>query len=264
MNEFARHNDNFAQYQQEVVMLFQIKVMFRYEKDLLKEYGEKSIEELLVHYPNKFLPAGQRRKDRKEEFAPAWFDISSDYRITAKDAMYDLFFTYQLRNLDILETDEFLEYQFKKYFGSDISKFKRFLVLTIRKHGRKLLSIDQVETINEWMAIINTEPVLSGVIAERSKGKWKREAGDNLTALNLQQTALLVYFMQEAKIILQGVYLSKTEAGQAFAYLSGYSADALRLELKGEESNFSKKNLTELHNAATRLEILIKKMLQKK
>lgn len=264
MYEFARNNENFAKYTRDVLMLLQIKGMFIYEQDILKEYGEKSMEDLTSSYPDKFVYAGKRRNDRTEEFRPTWFDISPFYNVVPRDAMYDLFFSYELRNLDILETDEFLSYQYKKHFEGDLTKFKRFLVLTIRKHGSKLLSLDQIETINEWMSMTNAEPELSGVISEKSKGRLKREAGDNLTGLNLHQTALLVHFMQEAKIILKDEYLNKTQAGQAFSILTGYSADALRLELNSEKFNFSKANLTDLQNIITRLELLIKNKLIKK
>lgn len=264
INEFARHNENFEQYTRDVTMFFQIKGMFIYEKDILNRYGKKSMEDVTATYPNKFVFAGKRRNNRGEEFAPTWFDISSDYKIMPKDAMYDLFFTYQLRNIDILETDDFLNYQFKKHFDNDIAKFKRFIVLTIRKHGKKLLDLDQIETVNEWMTMINSEVEVSGILTERSKGKLKREAGDNLTALNLHQIALLIHFMQEAKIILKDEYLNKTQAGQAFSTLTGYSADALRLELNSEKFNFSKENISEMLNIITRLEILIKNKLPKK
>ena len=85
MSEFVRHKENFEQYKQEVVMLFQIKGMFIYEKDILKEYGEKSMEDLTATYSNKFVYAGKRRNNRSEEFAPTWFDIFSDQGLEASD-----------------------------------------------------------------------------------------------------------------------------------------------------------------------------------
>ena len=89
------------------------------------------------------FPPEKKRKDENSEWMLTWFDIWEDYYISPKDQTYDLFFVYQIRNIDILAIDEFLNYQLEKYFDSDAQKFKRFILLAIRKHGNKLLKLEQ-------------------------------------------------------------------------------------------------------------------------
>jgi len=69
----------------------------------------------------------------------------------------------------------------------------------------------------------------------KTRGKIKRDREDNMTCLNQEQTALLVYCLRRTKVILPEAYLSNKETGLAFSILSGYSADTLRQNLSKSE-----------------------------
>jgi hypothetical protein len=91
------------------------------------------------------------------------------------------------------------------------------------------------------------------------KGAIKREPGDNLTRLNQEQTALLLHYLQNSRIVLKDEYLNNTQAGEALSMLTGYSANAMRQNLNKEEIKrlATKKNLTDLKNALISLNILV-------
>ena len=100
----------------------------------------------------------------------------------------------------------------------------------------------------------------------KTKGKSRRERDDNVTKLNLEQTALLIHFLQSGKIILRDEYLNNKEAGQAFSILTGYSADSLRQNLSQRELKriSTKKNIDVIANALTSLQLLIDKEIRSK
>jgi hypothetical protein len=105
----------------------------------------------------------------------------------------------------------------------------------------------------------NEQESLEG--APNVKGRIQRSSGDNLTKLNQEQTALLIDYLKEGRLILKDEYLNSKKAGMAFSILTGYSPDALRIKLgKKEISKIkTKENLKELDNVLTALKILIDK-----
>lgn len=123
---------------------------------------------------------------------------------------------------------------------------------------------------NKRMLYLQTEPKTESdeenLGSIKTKGKSKREAEDSVTALNQEQTALLIHFLQQTKIILKDEALNNKEAGQAFSVLTGYSADTLRQTIGKPEIEriATKKNLTQLHNVLTRMGILIDNKLRGK
>ena len=112
--------------------------------------------------------------------------------------------------------------------------------------------------LNHLTLNVHSQTPITG-ISTKTKGKYKRQRDDALTKLNQEQTALLIYCLQKARIILKDEYLSNKEAGQAFAMLTGYSADTLRQSLgKADLSRIiTKKNVKALHDTLTNLTILI-------
>lgn len=132
---------------------------------------------------------------------------------------------------------------------SALEDFKKFLM----KHGNENLS----------------DPVLKEAVStliEQNKSKEsppriKRTKNDNITKLSLEQTALLIYFLRQSKIILGESYLPKTGAAEAIEILTGYSKNTLRPELS--DLSFNKENLSELQKAVSELNSLIQKELKK-
>ncbi len=266
--------DTFTEYSKAVVSMLSIKNHFLFEDDLMEEYkdddavqshinnGEKGMVAVAAAFPDRFIYAGKRPKKKgAKEFTPAFFDLWMDYEITVDHFHYDLFFTYQLRQTDLLKIDDLLNSFLENYSGDNKTDFIRFLKLTLRKHSKKLLQPEQTETINEWIAEKEKEASLSGMPEMKIKGKIKREREDNVTKLNQEQTALLIHFLQAGKIILKDEYLNNKEAGQAFSILTGYSADSLRQNLSKMELQriSTKKNVDIIANILTHLQLLIDK-----
>ncbi len=251
--EYLRFPTSFKEYSEAVLFMFKIKDDFLYEDDLIEEYrnepevenlirdGKQAMDAIRNAFPDRFISAGSRRKKEGEEFKPAWFDLwKEDYIITPEHPLYDLLFVYKLRQTDLLELDNTLN-DFFENEKDNKTDFIRFLKLTLRKHSKKLLQPEQIDTINEWITEQEKEPALSGTIEPKIKGKIKRERDDKVTLLNQEQTALLIYCLRKTKVILIDEFLNNKEAGVAFSILTGYSADTIR-------QNLSK---TELHKTAT-------------
>lgn len=92
-----------------------------------------------------------------------------------------------------------------------------------------------------------------------------RRAGDNLTRLTQEQTALLAHYLKEGRLFLSKDYLTDKAAGYAFFLLTGYSLESLRIKLNPKEIAriSTHENLNELHVALTRITILINKDIKK-
>lgn len=268
--EYGKHRSNsegsnWEHYKDLVTRLFFVKDFYFFESELLQDYKAETMDELLATYPDKFFPAGSKNKHLKDfdtqnfrhvnnelekirlekgewkkgDFENTWFDVwLENFDISPDEAYCDEFFVYQLRSLDLLETDDFLNYQLQIHFGNNILKFKRFVSLSLRKHGEKLMLPDQVKTVEEWLSMIEAKPELSGTESNKPKGsKITREHGDNITCLNLVQTAYLVNLLRQSKIIIKDEkILPDSKAGEAFNVLTGYSENTLRLRmnLKGQ------------------------------
>lgn len=110
----------------------------------------------------------------------------------------------------------------------------------------------------------NKEEEIEKGVPLKTKGRPRREPDDNFTLLNQEQTALLITYLQEAKIIFKGSYLTNKQAGEAFSVLTGYSADTLRQTLSKTELERvrNKKNLTVVHSAFTRAIAVIENELR--
>jgi len=244
--EYLGFPNHFKEYGHAVLLMFKIKDDFIFEDRLIATIkddpevqhliagGMQPMEAIKTSFPDRFICMGTRKKKADDEYATAWFDLWADYEITPTDTLYDLFFTYKLRQTDLLELDNLLNYSVQNYSDNNTG-FIRFLRLTLRKHGKKLLQPEQTETINEWIAEQEKETTLYGTADTKTKGKPKRERDDKITCLNQEQTALLIYCLRETKIILKDEFLNNKEAGRAFSMLTGYSADTIRQNLNKSE-----------------------------
>jgi hypothetical protein len=87
---------------------------------------------------------------------------------------------------------------------------------------------------------------LTGLNILKSSGKVKREAHDKRTSLSQEQTALLMYYLQQEKVFLKGDYLTDKDMGVAFEILTGYSQNTLRQSIGKFTKNLSHENLKEI------------------
>jgi hypothetical protein len=99
--------------------------------------------------------------------------------------------------------------------------------------------------------------------AEKKKrtSKVLREAGDKLTSITREQTALLMYYLQKERVLLKDKYLSDTEIGQAVEILTGFSKDTLRQDVGKFYNIQNHTNLKALNDLLTRLKLSIEKDL---
>lgn len=246
--EKTMYPDTFDEYKKAVVVLLSLKNTYYFEQDIIDEFKNdpliksfvkdgKSVLEAVLETTPLFVSAGRRpNKKAGNKLQQAWFNLSQQGLVLAPgDFLFDVFFAYKLRQTDIFKIDRLLDYFLQKYYEGNKSEFSRFLKLVLRKHGKKLMQAEQIETVNEWIEAKEKEESLSGTESLKTKGKRKRERDDNLTKLNQEQTALLIYCLKNAKLILKDEYLNSKETGQAFSMLIGYSADTLRQNLSRSE-----------------------------
>jgi hypothetical protein len=205
-------------------------------------------------------------KDKRE---PTWYDLESMEEIKREDDFFDYFFSCKLRHLSLLDIDELLTFHLVYSFKNNKQDYFRFLNLVLRQH-QKMLNMDIIQTVQEWIVSKETQlednDLLGSEAEPRIKGRIERQANDNLTALSVDQTALLVEFMQDARIILKGDYLTYTHAGKAFSILTGYSSHSLRQKLgkKGMIDGFKHEDYKKLHDVITHLASLIEAKIHKK
>lgn len=257
-------NKNFEEYMQMAHLFLNHKGKHLFESEILSRYSEGvTLETLFAGQPQRFIQGSNHDKDGIRQ--KTWYDIWGMDEIMHGDDFFDYFFICKLRHQSLLDIDAFLNFHLDYSFKDDKQAYFRFLQLSLRQYGDMLT--EQVKTtVQEWMAATQTkgdDDQREGTDNEKDekiKGRLAREAGDHLTCLSLNQTALLIEYMQQAGIILKGDYLNFTQAGKAFNLLTGYSAHSLRLQLgtKGLTENAIKhEDYKELHEVILKLASLI-------
>lgn len=251
--------ENFEEYKRMAHLYLNHKGRSMFEDEILSKYHEgKTMAELLESSLEQYIPGANKERNGKRE--KTWYDIWSMEEIEASDDFFDYFFTVKLRHIDLLEIDDYLNYHQEHSFKNARSNFFRFLRLAVRKYEKKLLTPQIIETILEWISTAEASPEISGLEKTGNvKGRIQREQGDRLTSLSLVQTALLIEYLQQARIILKGDNLTNTQAGKAFNILTGYSSNTIRLQLgtKGIVQEAKHEDYKELHQAILELAKLI-------
>ncbi len=263
--EYSLHRDTFEEFRKSLYAYFVGNRLYFFEDDLLEKFqeneqvqgfldqGKVGMQAIDAAFPDRYVLFGNRYKmTNPDKNIPVYFDMWVEHYLSPEDLDFNLFYTYQLRQTDLLELDSLLNYTLENYYYGDRTSFLRFLALTLRKHAAKLLDADQLETINEWMALKEKEPILPVDDEIRTKGKIKRRRDDNITQLNQEQTALFIYCLQKTNVILSDENLNNKEAGQAFSILTGYSADTIRQNLSKSEL----RNISTLKNVDTLIKTL--------
>jgi hypothetical protein len=267
MVELMGSPEHYSIYQEAVVAMLSVKDLYVWEDDVLKFNQKRTMEEVVAINEVRYVSAGEKK--REGELVNAWYDTWAEYFITLKDPLYSLFFTYKLRQIDLLDMDDFLNYQLEQNYENNFTRFSRFLSLTLRKYAKKILEPEHELTADEWIKQKQEEIKQDSSTGEKKgklKGRPQRSSDDKLTVLNQEQTVLLIHYLQKSKMIFQGDFLKSNQAGQAFHILTGFSADTIRQKLGDTELKLinTKKNLTDLDNAFAKIRILIANDLKPK
>ena len=270
--EQLKHPNTFLTYRKEVSLLLNLKQKSLSEHELLNLFhpytyknssqetnnnDTTSIESILSQYPHVIKGANLAR-DNKGIMNQTYFDLETDYIVMPDDFCYDKFFVRKLRQVDLIDLQHFLEFHLEKYYNSNKKLFVNFLKLAQRKHQAEFSQVELSQTVNELMVdVLNSDPQNSKTYSHFPKRQLKRDANDKLTALNLEQTVLLISYLQKEKIILPDSYLSDKTISQAFELLTGYSQHTIRQSL-GQYINFRNKiNLKQLDILIDRLKYCI-------
>ena len=264
-----RFDKDYEDYIQIAHLFLSHKGKYLFAEDILSQYNEDmTLEKLFEQNKDRFIQGANQEKDGIRQ--KTWYDIWSTEEIERNDDFFDYFFSCKLRHLSLLDIDELLDFHLEYSFKNNKQEFFRFLQLTMRQYQDELLNPQLIETVHEWIevnkTIKNNEVQTDFDNPEKIKGRIQREAGDKLTHLSLVQTALLIQFMQESKIILKGDNLTYTQVGKAFNILTGYSAHTLRQQLgtKGELTGVKHEDYKELHAIILQLADLIATNVRKK
>lgn len=173
-----------------------------------------------------------------------------------------LFFAHLLKHTDLLQIDQCLAYQLKKYHNNDFSAFSR-LALMLRKFGGVVIPEKMIVTIQEWINVKTAQQKKvenesgDSTLSGKKRGRINRRAEDNITSLNREQTILLIQYLKEASVFLRDEYLTDLDAGKAFELLTGDSQNTLRQDLGKFYQFQSKENLKKLHQIFSQIIHLI-------
>ena len=277
--ESVKYEEDFSRYSTLVGNLLMHREMLFTQKEILEEFQMTDIEELLARFPH-VLCKGNTVNDQGEISGKLFADLGMRYFVQPTDSHYDEMFAYKLRQLDFMHIDRFLDYHLLNYYHCDLADFSRFLTLCMRKYEKSLLDEKKILSVKEWMEYrerqqkqqlqksIQEEAENASVQNQKEKEakkiKMKRQAGDKRTSLSQEQTVLLMYFLQQEKVILKDEYLNDMEAGQAFEILTGYSQHTLRQNLGKFYLFQNNENLKTLDNVLTRIKIKIDQALKEK
>lgn len=247
--------------EQRLRMMFRIKLVNRFTKAL-----QESTEQFTWQEKTDFIEALEQyvallREDRLEADKFSMEKILKVFRSKLQPA-------YRLKLFDYFEQELFgtgLEFLIPDVFeGIDMSEWE----FTDEEYEKILNSIwyKLDEELVMHLVYGKTKPeneteqepeTLAGIPG--LKGRMQRVAGDNLTRLSQEQTALFIELLRFGRIILNDEHLNAKQAGMAFHILTGYSADSLRIKMNKQELKNLKTqtNLTEIHNTLTRLTLQV-------
>ncbi len=157
-----------------------------------------------------------------------YIDLSVDYSLIPSDFYYDKFFIRKLRSLNLTKVPTFLNYQLITHYKNDLPYFINFVRLAIEEHTTELLDAKKIKIYYELLSELKiTEPKCDTL----KRLSIKRTANDRLTALNLEQTVLMIALLQKEKFILSDEILSDSAIADLFEGLTGYSCNTIRQSL---------------------------------
>src|SRR6202008_944929 len=114
--------------------------------------------ELLEEKKHEYLPGMMmQRGDKREQ---VYYDVWGQDIVEAGDPFFPFFFACKLSHIDILHTDEFLNYHLENSFEKDTEKYFRYLTLVFRSYEH-LINPAIIETAKEWITASekqNTQP----------------------------------------------------------------------------------------------------------
>ncbi len=111
------------------------------------------------------------------EVGPDWklYSYSEPYIVsrTKEDSdIFEFFFAFKLRQIDLMQTDDFLAYHLIASYENNQGNYHRFLDLIIRKH-HVLFDEDKRKTVAEWLAMNQTKKTdQNTMIKDTDKIEW--------------------------------------------------------------------------------------------
>lgn len=253
----------FELYKRYAFLFLNYKGKHLFVDEILNRYSENmTLERLLEEEKDHFIQGSNHK--RKGKMQATWYDIQSLEEVVVGDDFFDFFFATKLTQLELSEINDFLHFHLEYSFNGNQKELQGFLNLCLAQFGDALLNINLIETVKGWTKVncldVNTDK------DEKIKGRLPREAGDHLTSLNLNQTALLIQYMQQSGIILKDEYLTYAQAGKAFYLLTGYSSHTIRQQLgaKGEIEGVKFEDYKELQRVLAGLMRLIEAKIPKR
>jgi hypothetical protein len=229
------------------------------EEDIQNRYNTKDITNIISSsaFFKETVPS------KKQDGTPTkrYVDLSESYDVQPEDSMYDVFFSYKLRQVTLLEIDKFLEYHLYFYYSNDMIIYKRFLLLCLRAH-KTLLTPETEITVAEWIEGKEKQinQLEDGQLGKVRSKRPARTNNDNKTSLTGEQTVLLAHYLQQKSVFYTG-YLTDAEIATAFEILTGYSQNKLRLNIPKVDSFKTHENVKALDTLISNLASLIAKDL---
>jgi predicted DNA-binding transcriptional regulator AlpA len=196
------------------------------ESKILKRFPNSTMEQLQEQNPEQYEKTGFT-KDEKGNKVNGWIDFYDNCYIIFGDPLYERFFAYKIRSVDLMTMDDFLDYHLEKTFKKDLVKYVRFLNLTLRKHETKILDEKHCNTVEEW---IKAKKKLLKKRNSIGKSEMTRETADDLLTYFKTEVEKLLAEKKSEKIIKKGLISSK----DVLEILNISPSKLFRLETKGE------------------------------
>lgn len=259
VNESITNKADFETYAEYAYLFLRNSKMVLTEEDIEKRYNTKDINNVISSSPfyRETVPS------KKQDGTPTkrYVYIAESYDVQPKDAFYDVFFAYKLRQVSLLDIDPFLDYHLYFYYHHDITAYKRFLNVCMRTH-KQLINPKRELTITEWIEVKEKQvnQLEDGQLGKVRSKRPARTNNDNKTSLTQEQTVLLAHYLEHEKVFYNG-YLTDAEIATAFEILTGYSHHKIRLNIPKAESLKTHDNVKALDNLITKLSKLIAKDL---
>ena len=244
--------DDFENYKEMVMLFLRNSKRVMSKEDLQKRYNSTDIESTVSSSPF-LIKTAPFYKQADGTFTYKYIDIADSYDVQPEDSMYNVFFAYKLRQVPLLEIDNFLEYHLYFYYDNDMNFYKRFLNLCLRSHKDKFNPETEI-TVAEWIEDKQKQinQLEDGQLGKVRSKRPIRTNNDNKTSLTQEQTVLLAYYLQEKNVFYNG-YLTDAEIATAFEILTGYSQNKLRLNIPKADSFKTHENVKALDNLISNL-----------
>jgi hypothetical protein len=167
---------------------------------------EETLRKHIEENPDIYIPANKDENEyQNPNYRRYYYNLMSDLNIGRNNIYYGKLFAYKITHFALDEIDPFLDYQFKKYFYTDIVEFGRFLDVVLLANKDKLNEEVQY-VVKSWIELkkrtSSNEQLIDGMVNQAF----------NNSEISRKKQVLIFYYLLNALSVNRNEVSVSTQA----------------------------------------------------